>query len=55
MGRTENVEIFEHTRKLCQTNTDLIAAIRNVNQAQEVILETDRAGAGEECRACPNL
>lgn len=41
MGRTENVEIFEHTRKLCQTNTDLIAAIRNVNQAQEVILETD--------------
>lgn len=41
MGRTENVEIFEHTRKLCQTNTDLFAAIRNANQAQEVILETD--------------
>ena len=41
MGRTENVEIFEHTRKLCQSNADLIAAIRDTNQAQEVILETD--------------
>ena len=41
MGRTENVEIFEHTRKLCQTTPTLIKAIRNANQAQEVILETD--------------
>ena len=41
MGRTENVEIFEHTRMLCQTDAGLIAAIRNTNQSQEVILETD--------------
>ena len=47
MGRNENVEIFEHTRKLCQTNTDLIAAIRNTNQAQEVILETDNIAKTE--------
>lgn len=41
MGRNENVEIFEHTRVLCRTNPDLIAAISNSNRAQEVILEAD--------------
>lgn len=42
MGRNENIAIFAHTQELCKTNTDLIAAIRNSNQKQEIILETDR-------------
>lgn len=53
MGRTENVEFFEHTRKLCQTNAALIAAIRNANQAQEVILETDSITRPKPCLEAP--
>ena len=41
MGRAENVAIFEDTRNLCRTNPELVAAIRESNQLQEVILETD--------------
>ena len=40
MGRAENIEIFEHTRELYQTEPELTAAIRSSRQMQEVILET---------------
>lgn len=45
MGRHENVEIFEDTRRLCQTNPELVKAIRESNGRQEVILEADDATA----------
>ena len=41
MGRSENVAIFEDTRKLCQTDSELAAAIQASNHMQEVILESD--------------
>ena len=41
MGRADNIAIFEDTRNLCKTNFELVAAIRESNQLQEVILETE--------------
>lgn len=41
MGRSENVAIFEDTRKLYQTDPKLAAAIGVSNHMQEVILESD--------------
>ena len=41
MGRTENIAIFEDTRKIYQTDPELAAAIRASNHMQEVILESD--------------
>ena len=45
MGRNENVEIFEDTRRLCQTNPELVGAIRESNSRQEVIFEADCVSA----------
>lgn len=45
MGRNENVEIFEDTRRLCQTNPELVRAIRESNSRQEVIFEADCVSA----------
>lgn len=42
MGRTENIAIFEDTRKIYQTDPELAAAIRASNHTQEVILESDQ-------------
>ena len=42
MGRTENIAIFEDTRKIYQTDPELAAAIRASNHMQEVILESDQ-------------
>ena len=41
MGRSENIAIFEDTRNLYKTNPELVAAIQESNQLQEVILESD--------------
>lgn len=41
MGRSENIAIFEHTQHMCNTNPELIEAIKESNQFQEVILEED--------------
>lgn len=41
MGRSENVTIFEHTRKMYQTDPELATAIRASCHMQEVILEAD--------------
>lgn len=40
MGRAENVAIFEDTRSLCKTSKELKQAIRETNNRQEVILES---------------
>lgn len=45
MGRTENIAIFEDTRKIYQTDPELVAAIRASNHMQEVILESDEMKA----------
>lgn len=42
MGRQENIDIFENTRKLCRTEPDLIAAIKESNNLQRVILESEK-------------
>lgn len=41
MGRSENVAIFENTRKMYQTDPELAAAVRASNHMQKVILEAD--------------
>ena len=41
MGRTENIKIFEDTLHLCRSDPDLVSAIHEINQKQEVILESD--------------
>ena len=41
MGRSENIAIFEDTRNLYKTNPELVTAIQESNQLQEVILESD--------------
>lgn len=42
MGRSENIAIFEDTRRTYQTDLELAAAIRASNHMQEVILESDK-------------
>lgn len=41
MRRSDNIAIFEDTRKMYQTDPELTAAIRASNHMQEVILESD--------------
>ena len=41
MGRTENVQIFDDTRRMCKSNPELINAIRTSAKGQEYILETN--------------
>ena len=41
MGRTENVQIFDDTRKMCKSNPELINAIRASAKGQEYILEAE--------------
>jgi len=41
IGRTENVQIFDDTRRMCKSNPDLIKAIRASAKGQEYILEAD--------------
>lgn len=45
MGRTENIAIFEDTRKIYPTDPELAAAIQASNHMQEVILESDEVKA----------
>lgn len=56
MGRSENVAIFEDTRKLYQTDPKLAAAIGVSNHMQEVIPESSRCrciGNAAGCRRIP--
>jgi len=41
MGRTENVQIFDDTRRMCKSNPELINAIRASAKGQEYILEAE--------------
>lgn len=47
MGRIENVEVYEDTKKLCQTNKTLIDAVKNSTKNQKIILETEKISATE--------
>lgn len=49
MGRAKNIAIFEDTRHMCKTNSELIEAIMETNSMQEVILETDRVEVSAPC------
>ncbi len=42
MGRQENVEIFEDTKKLCESNTRLKEVIKKCIENQKLILENER-------------
>ncbi len=41
MGRTENVEVFENTKQLCETNERLAEAIKKATNEQKLILEAE--------------
>lgn len=50
MGRQENVEIFEDTKRLYSSNERLISAIKNSSAAQECFTGTGRYWYGPEHR-----
>lgn len=47
MGRIENIDIFEDTRKLCKENARLSASVKKAVAAQRLILENDELVRGE--------
>lgn len=48
MGRVENVQVFEDTRKQCKQNTDLSNAIKNSSEKQKLYLEADEVVAPDK-------
>ena len=50
MGREENIQVFEDTKKKCQNDSRLIPAIAQANAAQKLILGSDTETWKSACR-----
>ena len=50
MGREENIQVFEDTKKKCQNDSRLIPAIAQANAAQKLILGSDTETWKPACR-----
>lgn len=50
MGREENIQVFDDTKKKCQSDSRLIQAIAQANAAQKLILGSDTETWEPACR-----
>lgn len=50
MGREENIQVFDDTKKKCQSDSRLIQAIAQANAAQKLILGSDTETWKSACR-----
>ena len=50
MGREENIQVFDDTKKKCQSDSRLIQAIAQANAAQKLILDSDTETWKPACR-----
>ena len=50
MGRKENIQVFDDTKKKCQSDSRLIQAIAQANAAQKLILGSDTETWKSACR-----